>query len=112
VARIDGDVVLFQARPPNAGPPETQLVTAAGRGDVANIERLLDNLCAMVGVERGDLSWVQSDLSPRRWALYRLDDNGNRFLMSLFRDRTLAERTALAYERRGRKQTYMVEPAL
>ena len=112
VARIDGDVVLFQARPRNAGPPETEFVTVAARGDVANVERLLDNLCQIVSVERPDLLWIQSDLSPRPWVLYRLDDNGNRFVMSFFRDRTFAEQTALAYERRGRKQTYVVEPAL
>jgi hypothetical protein len=112
VARVDGDIVRFEARPPTTGPVESQFVTAVARGDVENLERLLENLCELVRVERSELLWLQSDLSPRPWALYRLDDNGNRFLMSFFRDRAFAEQTALVFEQRGHKQTYIVEPAL
>jgi hypothetical protein len=87
-------------------------VSAAARGDVQNLERLLLNLCNASRVARDDLLWIESDLGPRPWALLRLDDNGNRFLMSLFRDRSIAEQMAVAYERKGHKQTYIVEAAL
>jgi hypothetical protein len=112
VARVNGDVVRFEARPPATGPVESQFVTAVARGDVASLERLLGNSCELVRVQRRELLWVQPHLSPRPWALYRLDDNGNRFLMSFFRDRVFAEQTALFYERKGHKQTYIVERAL
>lgn len=49
--------------------------------------------------------------SSLRWALWRLDDNGNRFLMACFADRGRAEAAARAYAGRGHKQTYYVEPA-
>jgi hypothetical protein len=112
VASIDGSVVLFQARTSHAGPPDTEFVSAAARGDVQHLERLLQNLCNVSGVSRNDLLWVESDLGPRPWALLRLDDNGNLFLMSLFRDRNIAEQMAVAYERKEHKQTYIVEAAL
>lgn len=43
------------------------------------------------------------------WCLWRLDDNGNRFLVRRFADRTEAEAVAAAYEARGHKQRYFVE---
>ncbi len=52
-----------------------------------------------------------TEASSARWALWRLDDNGNRFLMACFADRGRAEAAARAYAGRGHKQTYYVEPA-
>lgn len=52
-----------------------------------------------------------AESAPARWALWRLDDNGNRFLMAVFADRARAEAAALAYAGRGHKQTYYVEAA-
>jgi hypothetical protein len=75
-------------RPP--GPSRVSLLRRL-RGDVANLERLLENLCELVRVQRRELLWLQPDLSPRPWALYRLDDNGNRFLMSLLRTISLSK---------------------
>ncbi len=46
-----------------------------------------------------------------RWALWRQDDNGNRVLMRRFADLAEAEREQRAYEARGHKQTYWIEPA-
>jgi|GEM_PF-958143 len=112
VGSVGGNVVLFHARPQGAGPPESAFVTVAARGDVRDLEGLITRLCEVVGIAREGLIWIQPDLSPRPWALYRLDDNGNRFLMSLFRERDVAEHVANVYENRGHKQTYSVEPAL
>lgn len=51
----------------------------------------------------------QQDAAPQRWALWRLDDNGNRFLMETFDSRERAEAAARDYTARGHKQTYWVE---
>jgi histidinol-phosphatase len=45
------------------------------------------------------------------WALWRQDDNGNRELMRRYGAREEAERERAAFEARGHKQTYGVEPA-
>jgi len=45
------------------------------------------------------------------WALWRLDDNGNRFVVAVFANRDEAETTARAFEAHGHKQTYWVEAA-
>jgi hypothetical protein len=52
----------------------------------------------------------ESGMSPQRWALWRLDDNGNRFLMESFDSRERAESAARDYTARGHKQAYWVEP--
>ena len=46
-----------------------------------------------------------------RWALWRLDDNDNRFLVAAFARREEAEAAARAFEAHGHKQTYWVEVA-
>ena len=50
------------------------------------------------------------DAETVEWALWRQDDNGNRALMRRFATRGEAEREQRAYEARGHKQTYWVEP--
>lgn len=54
---------------------------------------------------------VPDKRSPQRWALWRLDDNGNRFLMEVFDTREGAEAAAHDFTARGHKQAYWVEPA-
>ncbi len=46
-----------------------------------------------------------------RWVLWRLDDNGNRFLVADFARRDEAEAVACAFAAHGHKQTYWVEAA-
>lgn len=46
------------------------------------------------------------------WVLWRLDDNGNRFVVAVFANRDEAETTARAFEAHGHKQTYWVEAAV
>lgn len=46
------------------------------------------------------------------WALWRLDDNGNRFVVALFARRDEAEAAGRAFEAHGHKQTYWVEAAV
>ena len=65
---------------------------------------------------RGSNLAMDPPQSPRRrppqcWALWRLDDNGNRFLMETFDSRARAEAAARDYTARGHKQTYWVEAA-
>jgi catechol 2,3-dioxygenase-like lactoylglutathione lyase family enzyme len=45
-----------------------------------------------------------------RWAVWRQDDHGNRFLISRGHSRTEAERLCLEFEARGHKQTYWASP--
>jgi catechol 2,3-dioxygenase-like lactoylglutathione lyase family enzyme len=45
-----------------------------------------------------------------RWAVWRQDDHGNRFLISGGHARTEAERLCLEFEARGHKQIYWVSP--
>ena len=45
------------------------------------------------------------------WALWRLDDNGNRFLVAVFACRDEAESAVRAFEAHGHKQAYWVEAA-
>lgn len=49
------------------------------------------------------------DTEPTRWALWRLDDNDNRFVVGVFARREEAEAAARAFEAHGHKQTYWVE---
>jgi len=45
------------------------------------------------------------------WDVFRQDDNGNRVWMARRATRAEAEALARAYEARGHKQIYWVEPA-
>lgn len=45
----------------------------------------------------------------RDWCLWRLDDNGNRFVVRRGLSRDEAEALALEYQGRGHRQTYWAE---
>jgi lactoylglutathione lyase len=47
---------------------------------------------------------------PARWAVWRQDDNGNRFLISSGHSRADAERLCAEFEHRGHKQMYWTSP--
>lgn len=87
-------------------------VVVSVRGDVQEPGRCLPVLCAALGIQLGQLPWVSSELQPRPWVLYRLDDNGNRVAMWYFREREAAESVARDYAARGHKQLYFVAHAL
>jgi len=44
-----------------------------------------------------------------KWALWRQDDNGNKFHIKDFENESEADSKALEFEARGHKQTYWVE---
>ena len=48
---------------------------------------------------------------PRRWIVWRQDDNGNRFEVGRRESRAEADELAAAMEARGHKQTYWVAEA-
>ena len=93
---------------PDAAPP-LSLVEATVRGDVRNPQIALEALCRASDIPVDQLAWVAPDLSCAQWSLWRLDDNGNRSRMLYFRDKSMAEAAASAYERKGHKQSYYVE---
>jgi hypothetical protein len=45
---------------------------------------------------------------PRRWIVWRQDDNGNRFEVNRYESRTEADEVAATMEARGHKQIYWV----
>ncbi|WP_088260040.1 hypothetical protein [Fimbriiglobus ruber] len=49
------------------------------------------------------------DPTAPRWSVYRIDDNGNVFLVANQLDREAADRMAATFEARGHKQMYWVE---
>jgi hypothetical protein len=46
---------------------------------------------------------------PGTWSVWRIDDNGNTFLVREWLSRDEAERLAAEFEARGHKQMYWVE---
>jgi len=107
---IDGHVFrLVGARDTLPG-SDHWYVSAESRGDVRDPSILVDKVCAAFGISSDALRWTNSDLGPRAWLLWRLDDNGDREQMWYFNDVLIAERTAKVYTDRGHKQFYFVEP--
>jgi hypothetical protein len=47
---------------------------------------------------------------PRTWAVWRQDDNGNRFVISAGHARVEAEQLCASFEARGHKQLYWAAP--
>jgi hypothetical protein len=109
---LDGDVLWFEGRPEGFVSGESVFVTVSARGDVRDLDRALQNILCSVSLADNQLLWKQPDMSRREWILFRLDDNGNRFVMSYFRDKGFAERLAALYESKGHKQTYYVSHTL
>ncbi len=53
-----------------------------------------------------------SDDSGPSFELWRLDDNGNEFLIARFPDRASAEARLRELSRGGHKQTYWIDPPI
>ncbi|KRA17996.1 hypothetical protein ASD69_10265 [Lysobacter sp. Root604] len=64
-----------------------------------------------MALSEADLPWVSPVLGPGRWLLYRLDDNGNEFLIERYQQPEVAERIRAQYEAKGHKQLYFVRSA-
>ena len=110
VVSINGEIFLLSGVNSPASP--ARFVGVAARGDVKDLSKAIDAVCAAFGVDRAELPWSAQDLSPRPWALYCMDDTGTRSLISYFRDRELAQALAQRYTSAGNKQIYYVEPVL
>jgi len=111
VVSIDGHVfMLAGARDAFAGSVHS-FVSVYARGDVREPATLVERVCSEFTTSREDLKWLSDDLYPRRWLLWRLDDNGNREPMWYFKDLEFAEHVAKRYTDHGHKQLYYVEPA-
>lgn len=55
---------------------------------------------------------IPAPAPEQTWAVYRQDDNGNRFVVSTRLGREEAERLVAELESRGHKQVYWAEPEL
>jgi hypothetical protein len=111
VVSIDGQVYLLAGAREALHDSVHSFVSVYSRGDVRDPSTLVEHVCAEFGISRQDLKWLSSDLSPRAWLLWRLDDNGNQEPMWYFKEARFAEAVAKFYTDRGHKQLYFVESA-
>ena len=81
------------------------------RHDAGDPAILLDAGLQVLGLSSKDLSWIHPDAELVPWAVWRQDDHGNRFLVTVARCRSDAARLADAYEAKGHKQLYWIEQA-
>ena len=108
-ASIAGKPILLKAY--IDGLPEAQFVSVWILGQETAWEEIILNLCAVFGLKRDGLPFVQTELKPGSWVLSRLDDNGNQVEMFRFPDKFRAEQCQQEYEKRGHKQAYFVRMA-
>lgn len=52
----------------------------------------------------------EASAHEQKWAVHRIDDNGNQFVVKGRLTRQEAEQHLVEYEARGHKQTYWIEP--
>jgi hypothetical protein len=72
------------------------------------------DLFEALAIDISDVSFVHAQVDRTRlpeWALWRQDDNGNRFEMARFHCYAKASAQAQMYTARGHRQLYWVEPA-
>lgn len=107
VVEIEGHVFLLHAARDALAPQS--LITVIARGDIRDPAPLLGRVCSAFAILADELPWTSHELSPRQWALWRLDDNGNRTVMWYFPEFGPAESTAQRYMERGHKQLCYVQ---
>jgi len=71
-------------------------------------DKIIGLFCSLLEIKKSELPWIQSELSPSKWELYRTDDNANETIMHRFPNEELANKARVTYEKRGHKQLYMV----
>jgi hypothetical protein len=64
-----------------------------------------------LGGQNGPMSAEETGDRPRRWVVWRQDDNGNRFEVNRYGSRAEADEVAATMEARGHKQIYWVAEA-
>jgi hypothetical protein len=57
----------------------------------------------------GDVESGFPESLPVRWTVWRIDDNGNTFVVDKHLDRAQAEQVVAKFTARGHKQTYWAE---
>jgi acyl carrier protein phosphodiesterase len=126
-AQIDGiaDVLVRmsrRARRPNplAGGEQEFLADVAGytedfdewftdaRGFCTEWKRLVGRLPIPLGITKTPPASDMKKMSRATYLLWRLDDNGNTFLVDTFTDKTLAEKKMGELSAGGHKQTYWI----
>jgi catechol 2,3-dioxygenase-like lactoylglutathione lyase family enzyme len=70
----------------------------------------LDRHGVLVDPDGRKIELLGSRAAEIRWAVWRQDDHGNRFLISGGHSRMEAERLCLEFEARGHKQIYWASP--
>lgn len=109
VLALGNCVCLAQAHP--HGPDAAQRVSISVAGTSPDTRLDLIEILTAMALSEADLPWVSPVLGPARWLLYRLDDNGNEFLIERYQQPEAAERIRAQYEAKGHKQLYFVRSA-
>lgn len=107
VARVKEWVLWLESHP--QGPPGAELVTVFVYCDIEDSLAALHAVLDGLALREEQLYWRSDCLGPARWALCRLDDNGNEVEMKRFQLEAAAQWTAQQYEKRGHKQLYFVK---
>lgn len=74
-------------------------------------DKIIELFCSLLEIKKSELPWIQSELSPGNWELYRTDDNANEIIMHRFPNEELADKARVNYEKRGHKQLYLARKA-
>lgn len=109
VVRLGPCLCLAQAHP--SGPGDAAWVSLSVPGTSPDTQRDLSDLLQALAITQSRLRWVSPLLGPAPWSLYRLDDNGNEFLIERHQRREWADRVRDEYEAKGHKQLYFVRPS-
>lgn len=106
VLELEGTKYWANAHP--QGPPEAQLLTLKVLSTTPDSRIALVSLLQALSLQEQQLPWINPDLGPADWKLFRLDDNGNDFLMESFLTEFSANWVRRKYEAKGHKQLYFV----
>lgn len=90
------------------GPDQARRVSISVAGTSPDTRLDLFEILRAMELSEADLPWVRPLLGPARWLLYRLDDNGNEFLIERYQQPEAAETIRAQYEAKGHKQLYFV----
>ena len=109
VLRLGPCLCLAEAHP--FGPDDAAWVSLSVPGTSPDTQRDLSDMLQALAITQSQLRWISPLLGPAPWSLYRLDDNGNEFLIECHQRREWADMVRAEYEAKGHKQLYFVRPS-
>jgi hypothetical protein len=104
--KISGKLCGLESHPD--GPDDARKIAIKVLSYEEEWDEILELFCALLEINKSELPWIQTELSPGQWELYRTDDNANEVIMHRFPSEDIANGARITYEKRGHKQLYMV----